>query len=119
MDRSRFVLVGAALTAGLLLGGYVATAEPRVFDLQLHGGELVAAARLVRVQQGDEVTLRWTTDRPVTIHLHGYDVEQKVVPGAPVSMRLTARATGRFAIDVHAHGASGDRTIGYLEVHPR
>ena len=58
VDRSRFVLVGAALTVRLL---HVATAEPRALDLQLRGGELVAAARLVRVQQGDEVTLRWTT----------------------------------------------------------
>ena len=119
MDRSRFVLVGAALTAGLLLGAHVATAEPRVFDLQLRGGELVAAARVVRVRQGDEVTLRWTTDTALTIHLHGYDIEQKLAPGPPVSMRFTARATGRFPIEVHAHGAGGDRTLGYLEVHPR
>ena len=119
MDRSRVALVGAALTVGLLLGAWVAAAEPRVFDLELRGGELAAAARLVRVRQGDEVTLRWTTDRPATIHLHGYDLEQKLVPGPPVAMRLTARATGRFAIEVHSHGAAGDRTIGYLEVHPR
>lgn len=51
--------------------------------------------------------------------LHGYDLEQKLLPGASVSMRFPARATGRFAIEVHAHGSGGERTLGYLEVHPR
>jgi FtsP/CotA-like multicopper oxidase with cupredoxin domain len=115
----RAVLVHAALAAGLLLRAWAAAAEPRVFELSIRGGELAEPTRVMRVRQGDDVTLRWTTDRPLTVHLHGYDLEQKLAPGKPVSMRLTARATGRFPIEVHAHGPGGDRTIGYLEVHPR
>ncbi len=95
-----------------------AVAEPRLIELALRNGRLPEDRRVVRVTQGDEVTLRWTTDRAFTLHLHGYDIEEKLAPGAPVAMRFTARATGRFPIEVHdASGA--ERIIGYLEVHPR
>ena len=101
-----------------LVAGAGAGAEPRVVELALRDGQLPEDRRVVRVRQGDEVTLRWTTDRPLTVHLHGYDIEAKLSPGVPVSIRFTARATGRFAIEVH-----GDRReehiVAYLEVHPR
>jgi hypothetical protein len=42
------------------------------------------------------VKLRWTTDRPIILHLHGYDIEAKVEPGAVTEMAFTARAAGRF-----------------------
>ncbi len=93
-------------------------AEPRVVDLALRDGQLPEDRRVVRVRQGDEVTLRWTTDRPVTLHLHGYDLEEKLTPGASRSMRFVARATGRFPIEIHG-ARGGDRVVGYLEVHPR
>ena len=119
MRQSRAVVGCAMLAAFLGLLAGAARAEPRVFELAIRGGELPESARVMRVQQGDDVTLRWTTDRAMTIHLHGYDLEQKLTPGKPVSIRLTAKATGRFPIESHAHGPGGDRTIAYLEVHPR
>jgi hypothetical protein len=93
------------------------TAEPRVFELAIKNGRLPEPQRLVRVRQGDEVTLKWTTDRALTLHLHGYDIEAKLLPQMPVDMGFTARATGRFPIEIH--GAGTEHTIGHLEVHPR
>ena len=110
------------LTVVVLLLALVAVAgaggEPRVIELAIRDGRLPEDRRVVRVQQGDEVMLRWTTDRPVTLHLHGYDIEEKLAPGTPVSMRFAARATGRFPIEIHGAGG-GERIVGYLEVHPR
>jgi hypothetical protein len=94
-----------------------AMAEPRVFELAIKNGRLPENQRLVRVRQGDEVTLKWTADRVLTLHLHGYDLEAKLVPETPVDMRFTARATGRFPMEIH--GAGTEHTIGHLEVHPR
>ena len=113
---------GARLTVLVLLLALIAGAGtgtgPRVIELAIRDGRLPEDRRVVRVQQGDEVTLRWTTDRPCTLHLHGYDIEEKLAPGTPVSMRFTARATGRFPVEIH--GLRGEeRVIGYLEVHPR
>jgi len=94
-----------------------ARAETRAFELALKNGQLLESQRLVRVAQGDEVTLKWTTDRPYTRHGHGYDLEAKLVPQAPVELKFTARATGRFPMEIHGPGT--ERTVGYLEVHPR
>ncbi len=101
----------------LTLGG-PAGAEQRVIDLSIRNGEVPKEQRVVTVRQGDDVTIRWTTDQPMTIHLHGYDIERKLSPGTPVSMRFTARATGRFPIEIHAHGQGKEQVLGYLEVHP-
>ena len=107
----------AALVATLLVA-VVAGAEPRTIELALKDGRLPDTQRLVRVQQGDEVTLTWTTDRPYTLHLHGYELEATLTPDKPATVRFTAGATGRFPMEIH--GPRGEeRTVGYLEVHPR
>lgn len=116
--RRRAIVHLVALAAGLVLSS-APGAEPRVVELVIRNGALPKDKQLIRVRQGDDVTLRWTTDAPLTLHLHGYDIETRVSPGAPATMRFTARATGRFPIEVHAHGPGGERTLAYLEVHPR
>lgn len=114
MERAGLTVFVALLALVWVAG---ARAEPRVIELALRDGQLPEDRRVVRVRQGDDVTLRWTTDRPLTLHLHGYDLEAKLAPGAPRPMRFVARATGRFPIEIH--GARGEeRTVGYLEVHP-
>ena len=47
------------------------------FDLSIAKGRVAANMRLIRVRQGDTVKLRWTTDRPIIVHLHGYDIEDQ------------------------------------------
>ena len=116
MTRGRAWSVLAAVVVAFLAIGE-AVAEPRLFDLALKDGRLPESQRLVRVRQGDEVTLKWTTDRPFTLHLHGYDLEARLVPQTPVELRFTARATGRFPLEIHGPGT--ERTVGHLEVHPR
>jgi len=100
----------------LLAAGEVA-AESRTFDLTLRNGELPAERRVVRVRQGDEVTLNWTTDKALVIHLHGYDIETSLSPAIPALMRFTARASGRFPVEIHGRG--GHRVLAHVEVHPR
>ena len=113
------------LCGALSLGGVGARAANLTFDLKLENGRLPENMRLVRVTQGDVVRLRWHVDRPVTVHLHGYDIETRVEPGAVGEMKFAARATGRFPIHVHASGApAGDRAheeapLLYVEVYPR
>ena len=116
MTRQRaWSMLPAVVVAFIAIGG--AVAEPRLFDLALKDGRLPENQRLVRVRQGDEVTLKWTTDRPFTLHLHGYDLEARLVPQTPIELRFTARATGRFPLEIHGPGT--ERTVGHLEVHPR
>jgi FtsP/CotA-like multicopper oxidase with cupredoxin domain len=103
----------------LLQLAVAAAEEPRLFELSVRNGKLVGGERVIRVRQGDVVTLRWTTDKALTIHLHGYDIETRLSPAAPVSMQFTARASGRFPIEIHAHGKGGHQVLVHVEVHPR
>jgi hypothetical protein len=95
-----------------------------VFDFKIENGRVAERMRRVRVSQGDAVRLRWSTDRPIILHLHGYDIEAKVVPGAVAEMAFVARVTGRFPVEEHKPDASGTHSHGEvplvrLEVRPR
>jgi FtsP/CotA-like multicopper oxidase with cupredoxin domain len=119
MRLPRYVASLAWLGMMTVLAAQPSQAEPRIIELVIRGGTLPPEQRVIRVQQGETVTLRWTSDRPLTLHLHGYDVEQRLTPGTPATMSFAARATGRFSIEIH--GGQGRRAtgLGYLEVYPR
>jgi hypothetical protein len=120
MRRRRFLL---ACMAGILTAR--AFAAERTLDLRIEKGRVVDQKGPVRVQQGDAVRLRWRADRALVLHLHGYDIETRVDPGAVAETAFVARATGRYPIHVHVPGvASGarphaDAPLLYVEVHPR
>jgi hypothetical protein len=108
------------VTAMLLAFGIAAAAAAEVtFELRIENGRVPESMRRIRVKQHDVVKLRWSTDRPMTVHLHGYDIESRLVPGTVGEMTFTARATGRFTIEPHlqspgAHGA----VLVTIEVYP-
>jgi hypothetical protein len=112
------------LALGLLFAPAVAYAADVTFDLKIQAGKMPQSMRLVRVKQGDAVKLRWTSDRPIVLHLHGYDIERKVEPGAVTEMIFVARAAGRFSVEEHKTDAKGGHSHGEaalvrIEVLPR
>jgi hypothetical protein len=100
-----------------------AKAEEVTFDLRVERGRVPVNMRLIRVKQGDVVKLRWSTDQTTILHLHGYDIEMKIEPGAMAEMSFTARATGRFPVSAHkpkqGSGHTHDPPLVHVEVHPR
>lgn len=92
-------------------------AARRELDLDIRAGALPPDKQLIRTDQGDDIVLRWSADEPITIHLHGYDIEKDLKPGAVTTMSFVATATGRFPITRHGHGE--ETPLAYLEVHPR
>jgi hypothetical protein len=95
-----------------------AAPERKAFELALVDGKLAPAAGTVRVRKGDEVELKWSSDRRIVLHLHGYDLETTVTPQSPARMAFTASLAGRFPVSEHAHGKGHHRAVLYLEVHP-
>src|SRR5262245_56616396 len=83
------------------VGTFGARAEELTFVLRIANGRVPADVRLIRVKQGDVVTLPWSADRRTALHLHGYDIEKTIEPGAVTELTFTARATGRFPIAPH------------------
>lgn len=113
------------MLALLSLTAIPAQATDVAFDLRIERGRVSANMRVIRVKQGDNVTLRWSTDRATVVHLHGYDIEKKLEPGSPADMTFRARASGRFPVEIHtskagaAGHAHGEAPLVQIEVHPR
>jgi FtsP/CotA-like multicopper oxidase with cupredoxin domain len=113
-----FAVVGTSWAAA------ASAQEARHFDLAMTAGTVAPEWHTLRVKQGDSVELRWTSERPVRLHLHGYDLELTVKPGEPAVMAFKAAMAGRFGLStvrdepgggrVHQHGAR----VLYLEVYP-
>jgi hypothetical protein len=104
-------------------GSADAVAAELAFDIRIEQGRIPDSMRLMRVHEGDVVTLRWTSDRTLTLHLHGYDIEKRVAADAVTELAFTAKATGRFPIEIHAQGTGGaaheDAPFAIIEVYPR
>ena len=113
-------IVAAMIVALTAIAG--ARAAEVTYVLRIENGRVPADKRLIRIKQGDVVKLQWSADRRTTIHLHGYDIEQTVEPGATSEMRFTARATGRFAVEPHIEKTTGGHghgaTLVTIEVRP-
>lgn len=118
-------LVAGGLAIAFPSGARAQTAATRRYELAIRDRKLADAGVVLRVTEGETVALRWTTDEPVELHLHGYDIEVAATPEAPAIMRFEAFATGRFPINVHGFGDEshdeGERrpVLMYLEVYPR
>jgi hypothetical protein len=98
--------------------------EARFSRKLLKKGRVAQNNRIIRVKQGDTFRLRWSSDRAIVLHLHGYDIETKVEPGTIADMAFAARATGRFPVEEHkpqAHGghSHGEAPLARIEVLPR
>jgi protein SCO1/2 len=98
-----------------------AKSENHSFDLKIERRKVVGGVKTVRVKQGEQVWLRWTTDEAVTVHLHGYDIEKILKPGETAVMSFKAHATGRVTIESHGFGGKKCKHVIllYLEVLPR
>ena len=112
----------AVLAAGLFLAVPGYGDSTKTVDIEINKGKVVGK-KSARVVKGDTVVLRWRSDQRLKLHLHGYDVETTVSPGTPAEMKIRARATGRFPVEIHGQGESGGhshghRTIFHLDVYP-
>lgn len=102
-------------------------AEPpeKSFSLSIARGVVSREQRLLRVDKGDAVRIRLTSDAAGDIHLHGYRLEAKLTPGKPAELAFKAYATGRYRIEWHGAGetaASGghhNEPLARLEVRPK
>ena len=115
-------LARAATVAALLGAAAVAVADDsgqhKVLTLAVVNGAVPDVGDTIRVKQGDDLEFRWSGDKPMELHLHGYDIEVKITPPAPAVMAFRARLPGRFPIEVHGQGRGPHRPILYLEVYP-
>jgi len=98
--------------------------QHRALDFSVVNGAIANAAAAgiaedtLKVQQGDEIELKWSSDKAMELHLHGYDIEVKLAPQKPAAMKFKASIPGRFPIEQHGQGPGHHKPVLYLEVRP-
>lgn len=121
-ERIAFRLATLAVISVLVLGGLFLilrpnqpTASPaeRSFDLKV--SEDGINPEEVSVREGDRLTMNITSDRPVEIHVHGYDLEREVKPDETTELSFGADLTSRFPVEDH----ETEEELGILVVEPR
>lgn len=120
MRLALLALVSVAALGGLFFAlrpapeaGAGAGPAERSFEVRVTDGGMEPAE--VAVAEGDRVELDVTTEDPVELHVHGYDLEEEVEPGDAATLSFAADLTGRFPVEDHASGAE----LGTLVVEPR
>jgi plastocyanin len=88
-------------------------ARERIYEVKIKDGVMSPAE--ISVEEGDQVMLRWTSNIPVEVHLHGYDLEEEVSPGEETDLSFEANLTGGFEIEEH----ETETQLGTLLVQPR
>ena len=125
---SAFVCLSAAtlLTMATSPRAIAADAPERVFTLSITAGVVPVSERTIRVQKGEMVRWRVSSDAPGDLHLHAYRVDAAVLPGKPAEVAFKAFATGRFRVEWHpaagkATGGGGHHAapLATFEVRPR
>jgi plastocyanin len=86
-----------------------------VFDIVVQRGKRVSGPAVLKVSQGDEVTLHITADTADEFHLHGYNLIVQLLPNNTATMHVVAKLTGRFTYELH----KSELELGALEVYPR
>lgn len=124
--RARFPIVAAGFALAAVFSWAEGERPLKTFALDIAHGLAPVGQRAVRVAKNDRVRFRITSDEAGEVHLHGYNLEARVVAGKTVDLSVTVNATGRYPLYWHPateapRAASGHSAapLATLEVRPR
>jgi hypothetical protein len=100
-SRRHFLCLAAASPALTADMGLAATRKRHVINLKIQRRQVMTERQTIRISEGDEVLINWTTDEALELHLHGYNIHVIATPDHPVSMSFRAHTAGRFPIAAH------------------
>jgi hypothetical protein len=119
------VLCSSLLSLGLVSGSAEATES--TFDFAIVDGKVAKEKRLIKVNKGDTVRLRFTSNVAGDVHLHAYRLQTKLSSDKPSELTFRAHATGKFRFEWHetkqqgkapAEGGHHAEPLATLEVRP-
>ncbi|MFB6529165.1 hypothetical protein [Streptomyces sp. NPDC056399] len=113
-DHTVWAVAGAPVQATVRLDGAAPPSSPapkprptatgRTVDITVSGSTVQPPPSRVELKKGERLTLRVTSDRADTLHVHGYDRELPLSPGTPATLTLTVDRTGLFEVETHESG---------------
>jgi plastocyanin len=88
-------------------------------NIALSGNEVKSGPSTITVTKGDTVHIVVTSDKPNTIHLHGYNIERQATPAKPARFDFKADMEGVFEIESHTWEDAGfEPGVSKLQVRP-
>jgi hypothetical protein len=85
-----------------------------VVDLTVQGGKLKSGPTIIKLVQGQSLTIRIIADRSDELHLHGYDLHLVLSPNETATLAISAEQSGRFTYELH----QANMELGAIEVYP-
>jgi FtsP/CotA-like multicopper oxidase with cupredoxin domain len=127
MSRNqRLALVGGAIVVAVVAfviaqsgGSNDKSGGSTVARIALSGTKVQSGPSTITATKGDSVHIVVTSDKPNTIHLHGYDIERQAAPGKPARFDFKATMEGVFEIESHTWEDAGFAAgVSKLQVRP-
>jgi len=87
----------------------------KTFELVIVGKKIVSGPATIQVTEGDEITIKITSDEAEEFHVHAYDNSVELEPGIQATLTFTANLTGRFPFELE----ESKTDLGALEVLPK
>lgn len=99
--RTMALVVVLAAALAVSLPAAPAITKPTVVAITVKKGRPVGGIKRPSVKKGKVVRFVLTIDKGEEVHLHGYEIERKVVKGKKVVLQFTAKLPGRFELELH------------------
>ena len=88
--------------------------KPRVDTIRIRDGGPVGGEKELRYERGDTIRLRFVSDAPGEVHIHGFDRYVQVGGGAKTTS-FKATLEGIFEVEEHGSG----EILARLEIRPQ
>ncbi|MGO4342853.1 hypothetical protein [Pedococcus sp. 2YAF34] len=75
--------------------------QGRGLTITITGKKVVPAPATVDLAVGEKLTLVVTSDHDDELHLHGFDVEDKLKAGVPTTVTVTGKDPGVYEVETH------------------
>ena len=93
--------------------------KEKIFEIRITNGKVVKGDSTLRVKEDTPIKVFWTSNSPVELHLHGYDILLKLKSNKSKLMKFIAKTAGRFPISIHGLDGHDHSPLVYLEVYPK
>lgn len=89
--------------------------ETKIFELVIQNKKIVSGPETIKITEGDEITIKITSDETEEFHVHAYDNSVELEPNKQATLTFTANLTGRFPFELE----KSKTDLGALEVQPK
>lgn len=120
MSRGQRIGLLAAVVAIAVVAFVIAkpgsddTSGPQTIRIQLKNHDPVGGRRVIKVKKDDRVLIVVSSDKPETVHLHGYEIEREITPSKPGRFAFRAKNEGAFELESH----TTEKKLATLQVQP-